>query len=378
MLMGPRLNPQLLNVPLYIAGRSVEEIKETMGLADVIKLASNESPIGPSPQAIEAARRLLGEAHRYPGAAELKLRRKLAARLDPALTEQNIVTGNGGTDVLRMITQAFVFEGGNTIMAAATFPMYHIFTTMFGGAPRFTDSKMPGYRQNLAAMAEQIDDDTRLVYLCSPNNPTGDIITQAEADNFLARVPEHVVVVFDESYRDFVTDPDYADSLAYIKQGRNVLAVRSFSKSAGLANMRVGYAIGPAELVDYVRHTQLPFHTSAIALAAAAASLEDEAYYDRHRQVVWAERAYLCSAIAELNLNFLPSQANFISIIDPPLEPALLTEALLGQGIIVRAMTAFGLPNALRVTVGIHQENVRFVEALQKVLIKENALARSG
>ncbi len=367
-MTGPRLNPRLLEVPLYVAGRSIEEIQETLGLDEVIKLASNESPIGPSPQAIAAAERLLAEAHRYPGTAEVKLRRKLASYLDPVLTEHNLITGNGATDVLRMITQAFVFEGGNTIMGRATFPMYHILTTMFGGTPRITASAKPGFRQDLAAMAKQIDWETRLVYLCSPNNPTGDIITRAEVDNFLAEVPEHVVIVFDESYRDFVTDPDYADSLAYIKEDRNVLTVCSFSKSAGLANMRVGYAIGRPELIDYVRHTQLPFHTSAIALAAAAASLDDGAYHARHRQVVLEERAYLYSAVGKLNLNCLPSQANFISIIDPPLEPVALSEALLGLGIVVRPMTAFGLPNAIRVTVGTHQQNVKLVEALKIVL----------
>jgi histidinol-phosphate aminotransferase len=365
---GPRFNPDLLKVPLYIGGKSTEAVKEELGLDEVIKLASNESPIGPSPLAVEAAQRILSsQAHRYPGAADLILRRKLASQLDPVLDERNIVTGNGGTDVLRMITQAFVFDGGNTVMGRATFPMYHIFTTTFGGTPEFV-APTPTYRQDLMAMAERIDDDTRIVYLCSPNNPTGDIITQAEADDFMTHVPERVIVVFDESYFDYVTEPDYADSLAYVKEARNVLVVRSFSKSAGLANLRVGYVVGRPEIADYLRHTQLPFHTSDVALAAAAASLDDEAYHARHREVVLAEREYLYTALRELNLSYLPSQANFVSIIDPPLEPTALAECLLRRGIIVRAMAAFGLPNAVRVTVGSHQENMKFMAALKKVL----------
>lgn len=367
MTNGPRFNPTLFEVPLYIGGKSIEEIKEQFGLDRVIKLASNESPIGPSPLALEAARRMLDQAHRYPGILELRLRQKLAARLDPTLTEQNIIIGNGGTDVLRMITQAFVFNGGNTVMGRATFPMYHIFTTMFGGRPKIIDPT-PDYRQDLPAMAGQIDADTRLVYLCSPNNPTGHIITQAEADDFMARLPAHVVVVFDESYRDYVADPAYAETLPYIKAGRNVLAVQSFSKSAGLANMRVGYAVGPTELIDYLRHTQLPFHTSDIALTAALASLDDLAYHTRHRQVVLAEREYLYTALREMNLNCLPSQANFIAIIDPPLEPTTLVTALLQRGIIIRAMAGFGLPNAVRVTTGSHKENMEFIAVLKAVL----------
>lgn len=374
MSNSPRFNQKLLDVPLYVAGASVEEIKERLGLDEVTKLASNESPLGPSPLAIAAAQQMLAQGHRYPGIIELTLRQKLAARLAPWVTEQHILTGNGGTDVLRMITQAFVFEGGNTVMCRATFPMYHIFTTMFGGTPRFVAPK-PDYRHNLAAIAALVDDDTRLVYLCSPNNPTGQIITQTEADAFLSLLPDNIVVVFDESYRDFVTDPAYADTLAYVKQKRNVLIVRSFSKSAGLANFRVGYAIGPAVLVDYIRHAQMPFNTSAIALAAAIASLDDESYLARHRALVLAEREYLASALSDLRLKVLPSQANFIAIVDPPLEPALLTEALLRAGFIVRAMAAFGLPNAVRITVGTPEQNAKFVAALKMVLEQEKTVA---
>lgn len=374
MSNSPRFNQKLLDVPLYMAGASVEEIKERMGLDDVIKLASNESPLGPSPLAVEAARQMLEQAHRYPGITELALRQKLAARLGRGLTAQHILTGNGGTDVLRMITQAFVFEGGNTVMCRATFPMYHIFTTMFGGAPRFVAPK-PNYRHNLAAIAALVDDDTRLVYLCSPNNPTGQIITQTEADAFLSLLPDNIVVVFDESYRDFVTDPAYVDTLAYVKQKRNLLIVRSFSKSAGLANFRVGYAIGPAGLVDYIRHAQMPFHTSAIALAAAIASLDDESYLARHRALILAQREYLSSALSDLQLKVLPSQANFITLVDPPLEPTKLAEAMLQQGFIIRAMAAFGLPNAVRITVGTPEQNTKFVAALKMVLEQERTVA---
>jgi histidinol-phosphate aminotransferase len=366
-MSGPRLNPHLLKVPIYSPGRSRDEVKEALGLEEVTKLASNESPVGPSPKGVEAARQMLGRAHRYPGVTERNLRRKLAATIDPSLNEENFITGNGGTDVLHLIAQAFVFDGGNTVMSRATFPMYRISTTAFGGTAKQIEPTRE-YRHDLAAMAAEIDDDTRIVYLCSPNNPTGDVISQAEADAFMALVPEHVVVIFDESYHDFVTDPSYADSLAYVKEGHNVFIMRSFSKSAGLANMRVGYAIGPTALTNYVRRAQLPFHTSDVALAAAAASLEDEAFLARSREAVLAGREQLYTALCDLGLFCFQSQANFIVIIDPPSEPVALAEALLHRGYIVRPMAAFGMPNAVRVTVGSQSENEGFIDALRELV----------
>ncbi len=364
-----RLNPNLLQVPLYISGRSIEEVKAELGLGEVVKLASNESPVGPSPLAVQAAAEMLVEAHRYPGVAERDLRCRLAAALNPRLTPEHIVTGNGGTDILRMVTQAFVFDGGNAVTGQATFPMYRILTVAFGGTPRLVDLTNDG-RFDLAAMARQIDDDTRLIFLCTPNNPTGQIITRAEADDFMERVPAHIPVVFDESYIDYVTDADPAPSLDYVLADRPALAVRSFSKTAGLANFRVGYLVAPLEIANYVRRAQLPFHTGAIALAAATASLNDQAYHERHQAAVATGRAYLQAEFRRLKLAYLPSQANFITILDPPLGATGLVQALLHQGVIVRAMGAFGLPEAIRVSVGSPAANETLVAALERVMSK--------
>jgi histidinol-phosphate aminotransferase len=363
----PRLNPDLLKVPLYIAGRSVGEVKEELGLEEVIKLASNESPVGPSPMALEAGRQMFQEAHRYPGACERDLRLKLASRLGQGLTGEEVTLANGGTDALRIISQAFVFDGGNTIMSRTTFPMYRILTMTFGGEVREVPPR-PDYGHDLAAMAERIDGDTRLVFLCSPNNPSGHILTQDEADGFMARVPGHVVTVFDESYYDFVDDGAYADSLAYVMAGRNVLVVRSFSKSAGLANMRVGYIAGPPDLIGYINHARLPFHVGDIALAAAAASLDDHEYLARSRQAVAGGREWLQGALEGLGLDCLASQANFVTVVDPPMDPQALADALLRLGVIVRAMGSFGMPNGLRVSVGSSEANRRLIEALERVL----------
>ena len=369
-MTGPRFNPHLLDVPLYIAGKSIETVKEELGLKEITKLASNESPTGPSPQAIEAARTFLEQAHRYPGILDRTLRRTLAERLNPPLQEENFVTGNGGTDILRMITQAFIFDGGNAVMCRATFPMYKILTTTFGGKSKIVEATRD-YQFDLHAMAGQIDNDTRLVFLCSPNNPTGYIISQRDAENFLDRVPAHVVVVFDESYYDYVSDPAYADTPAFIREGRNVLVVRSFSKAGGLANLRIGCLIGPVELADYVRHTRLPFHTGDIALAAALASLDDEAFLARQKQAVQTGRVYLLEALTGLGLKCLDSQANFVTFYDPPLPVPSIVGSLLRLGFIVREMTAFGMPNGIRVSVGTPEENAKFIETLQTVLAGE-------
>ena len=363
----PRLNPFLLEVPLYIAGRSIDEVKEELGLEEVIKLASNESPLGPSPLAVQAAQATLAQAHLYPGICERDLRRKLVAVLDAGIEIDNLVTGNGGSDVLRMITQAFVFDGGNTIMSAVTFPLYRILTTAFGGQPRIVDAD-PDYGHHLDGMLQQIDDETRIIFLCSPNNPTGQILTQAAIDDFLERVPGHVVVVFDESYNSFVSDPTHADVLNYVQSNTNVISVRSFSKSGGLANLRMGYMVGPQVLADYVRRAQLPFHSGDIALAAAAASLDDKDYHQRHLQMVREGSKFLFERLSAMGLTCLAGQANFITIVDPPIEAPDLVAALLSRGIVVRGMAPFGLPHAVRVTVGSPEDNQRFIAALGEVI----------
>jgi histidinol-phosphate aminotransferase len=369
-----QLNPHLLKVPLYIAGKSIEEVQEELGLDEVVKLGSNENPLGPSPMAVEAAARVLTEAHRYPNYWEKVLRRKLGPAIDPDFTEHNVIIGNGGCDVLRMVTHAFMGEGGEAITASATFPMFAILATMFGGQT-FEVPMTPDHRFDLSAILRAITPNTRLIFLCTPNNPTGTIIRQREADEFIAQVPGHVVVVFDESYGDFATDPEHVESVRYIKQGRNVVTVRSFSKKSGLANLRVGYAIGRPEIVEYLHHAQMPFNTGSVSLAAAAASLDDHDYQRRSTELVQKEREYFYTAFDDLDLNYLRSHANFVLVMDPPLDAKALVEAVLRKGVIIRWAGSMGMPNAFRVTVGTREQNQEFVAALRAVLEEAKAVA---
>jgi histidinol-phosphate aminotransferase len=362
-----QLNPHLLKVPLYIAGKSIEEVQEELGLEDIVKLGSNENPLGPSPLAVAAAAKMLTEAHRYPNYWEKILRRKLGPAIDPELTEHNVLIGNGGCDVLRMVTHAFMCEGGETITASATFPMFSILTTMFGG--RTIEVPLtPDYRFDLSAILRAITPNTRLIFLCTPNNPTGTIIQQREADEFIAQVPGHVVVVFDESYSDFVTDGEHVNSIKYIMQGRNVVTVRSFSKKSGLANLRVGYAIGRPEIVEYLHHAQMPFNTGSVSLVGALASLDDHDYQRRSTQLVKEERECLYAAFDDLDLNYVRSHANFVLVVDPPVDAKALVEAVLRKGVIIRWGGSMGMPNAFRVTVGTREQNQEFVAVLRAVL----------
>jgi histidinol-phosphate aminotransferase len=362
-----QLNPHLLKVPLYIAGKSIEEVQEELGLDEIVKLGSNENPLGPSRKAIAAAEKMLAEAHRYPNYWEKVLRRKLGPTIDPAFGEGHILTGNGGCDVLRMVTHGFMSEGGETITASATFPMFSILTAMFGGrtieVPLTADCRF-----DLPAILNAITPATRLIFLCTPNNPTGTIITRREADGFMAQVPEHVVVVFDESYAGFATDPDHVRSVDYIKQGRNVITVRSFSKKSGLANMRVGYAIGRPDLIEYLHHAQVPFNTGSVALVSAVASLEDEDYERRSSQLVAEERAYLYGEFDALDLSYIKSQANFVLVVNPPINARTLVDTVLRKGVIIRWAGTMGLPDAFRATVGTHDQNEKFVTVLRTVL----------
>lgn len=366
-----KLDPNLLTVPAYIGGKPIEEVQTEYGLREVIKLASNENPLGPSPLAVAAFQDALKEGHRYPGVADKRLRQKLAvvynSRYGLSLTERNFITGNGLGDILRMMAQAFFFEGGEGIFCSPTFPLYSIFTRMFGG----TAVAIPHdhYRYNLPAMADAITAQTRIVFVCNPNNPTGTVVTRDEVAALMARLPPTAVVVFDESYYDFVDDPNYSSALDYLKEGREqVVLLRGFSKAYGMANLRIGYAIAVPEMIDYLAHAQIVFNTGDATLRAAAAALDDRAHVQAARELIACERRYLYERFKRLGVTFIPTQANFILLVDLPREVKEIDQGLLRRGVIVRPMGGFGMPDAIRVTIGTHAENEKFITALEQVL----------
>ncbi|MDE3088825.1 MAG: histidinol-phosphate transaminase [Chloroflexota bacterium] len=366
-----KLNPHLLTVPLYVGGKPIEEVQEEYGLTDVVKLGSNENPLGPSPLAVAAFRDALKDAHRYPSVADKLLRQKLAAfynaREGGSFTEQNFLTGNGLGDVLRMIADAFLFDGGEAIYCDPTFPLYPIFTKMLGAIA--VSVPHDNFRYNLRSIAESITARTRVIFICNPNNPTGTVVTRDEVAALMARVPESVVVVFDESYCDFVQDADYSNSIDYVKSGHdNVLVLRGFSKIYGMANLRIGYAIGTRAMIEYLAHAQIVFNTGDPILRAAAAALDDQAHVQATRQLIAREREFVQRALAELDLNYVPSQTNFILLTDLPREVQTINEGMLRRGVIIRPMGGFGMPEAIRVTIGTREQNEKMLSAMKDVL----------
>ncbi|MBI3913944.1 MAG: histidinol-phosphate transaminase [Chloroflexi bacterium] len=366
-----KLNPNLLTVPTYIGGKPIEEAQEEYGLTDVVKLGSNENPLGPSPLAIAAFQAALKDAHRYPGVADRRLRQKLAtyynASLGTGFTEQNFLLGNGLGDILRMIAHAFLFDGGESIYCNPTFPLYPIFSKMFGATPIAVPHD--NFRYNLRAIADAITERTRVIFICNPNNPTGTIVTRAEIAAFMLRVPPSVIVVFDESYCHFVDDPNFPNAIEYVQEARDhVLVLRGFSKIYGLANLRVGYALGTRAMIEYLAHAQIVFNTGDPILYAAAAALDDDAHLQATQRLVRTEREFLYQGLTELDLSFVPSQTNFVLLINLPRDPQALTQALLRRGVIVRPMGGFAMSDAIRVTVGRHEENEKFLRAMREVL----------
>ena len=366
-----KLNPHLLTVPSYIGGRPIEEVQEEYGLTDVIKLGSNENPLGPSPLAVAAFQDALKNAHRYPGVADKQLRQKLAAfynaRDGASFDEHNFLTGNGLGDVLRMIAHAFLFDGGEAIYCDPTFPLYSIFTKMLGASA--VSVPHDNFRYNLHSIADSITARTRAIFICNPNNPTGTVVTRDEVAALMARVPESVVVVFDESYCDFVEDRSYSNSLDYVKGGHdNILVLRGFSKIYGMANLRIGYAIGTRAMIEYLAHAQIVFNTGDPTLRAAAAALDDQAHVQAARQLIVREREFLQRGFAELDLSYVPSQTNFILLTDLPREVQAINEGMLRRGVIIRPMGGFGLPHAIRVTIGTREQNEKMLTALKQVL----------
>jgi histidinol-phosphate aminotransferase len=358
-------------VPLYVPGKPIEQLQEESGMTEVVKLASNENPLGLSPLARAAFDHALKDAHRYPALGDRNLRRKLAATYNAAhhaeFTEDNFLTGNGISDILRMVAEAFLFGAGETIICTPTFPLYRLLTTRFGGRTVAVPHKH--YHHDLPAMLDAVTPETRLVILCNPNNPTGTLITRDHVDAFMAQVPPHVVVVFDESYHELVEDTHYSNAAEYIKQGRDqVLLLRGFSKVHGMSNLRLGYALGTPPLIEYLNHAQLVFNTGDPVFYAALAALDDHAHIERVRALIATEKHYLYECLSELDLTFIPTAANFILLTDLPRDAEYLYQELLKRGVIVRVPVGFGAPDTIRLTIGTHPENEKFIHALQDVL----------
>lgn len=357
--MPLHVHQDILSLHPYIPGKPIEELQRELGLSRVVKLASNENPIGPSPKALTVLSQVASTLNRYPDGGAHGLRTALAERWKVALDQ--VILGNGSDEILGLLARAFLAPGDEAVMADQTFVIYKMEVTAAHGIP--VEVPLKNGRHDLRAMADAITDKTRLLFLCNPNNPTGTAIGQAEVDRLMAHLPDHVLVVFDEAYYEYVRLPDFPDSLSYVAQGRHAIVLRTFSKIYGLAGLRIGYGVTTAEITGYLNRVRPPFNANSMAQRAALAALQDEEHVARSRELNAIEMEKVRSALEALNIKPLPSDANFLYF-DAATDGRQLFEALLREGIIIRHIHG----PMVRVSIGLPDENEAFVAALTKVL----------
>lgn len=346
----------------YEPGKPIEETARELGLnpADIVKVASNENPLGPSPLAKEAMRKALDDSHIYPDGGGWKLRSAIAKKFDLDLS--NVVLGNGSNEIIELLCHSFLNPKAELIAAEHAFVVYKLMATLFGA--KYVEVADPGFIHDLEGMADAITPDTRLLFIANPNNPTGTVVGQEALDRFMARVPEHVVVVFDEAYHEFLDDAP--DVIKYLREGRNVCVLRTCSKIHGLAALRIGYGLAPKGLAEILQKARQPFNTNAIAQAGALAALEDAEHVAKTKAINKEGLAFYESAFRERGLEFVPSVANFILV--KVGDGDRVFREMLKQGVIIRAMSGYKLPDWVRISIGTPAQNRRCLEVLDAVL----------
>jgi histidinol-phosphate aminotransferase len=361
--------PGVQNLTPYRPGKPIAELERELGIANIVKLASNENPLGPSPKALEAVRAALAEIHLYPDGGGFELKAALSAHL--SVDARQITLGNGSNDVLELVARAFLSPECAAIFSEHAFAVYPIVTQAVGAHARVAaahDGRFgPRYGHDLQAMAGLVDELTRVIFIANPNNPTGTYLRRNELHDFLRRVPPHALAVVDEAYFEYVDAPDYPDAVGWLGEFPNLIVTRTFSKAYGLAGLRVGYAVSSAEIAELLNRVRQPFNVNSLGLAAAAAALSDRDHLARTVELNCAGLRRLADAFIERRLDFIPSVGNFITLnLGRPAAPVYA--ALLREGVIARPIANYGLPEHLRVTVGAEEENRTFLDALDRVL----------
>jgi histidinol-phosphate aminotransferase len=365
--MTLNFNPNIAAAPLYAGGASIENIRRQYNVEEVVKLASNESPLGPSPRAVAAMQQAITGLNRYPPMGDETLRSALAQLNGHDLQPDNIVTGNGGCDVLNMIAAAFLNPGNQCIICRPTFPVYDITARRAGADVVYVELDPQTFSYDVEAILTAITPQTRVIYVCSPNNPTGGTLSAGQMDTLVTQLPEHVLLVADEVYHHFATTADLPDTLKYVQQGQSVIVLHSFSKAYGLAGLRLGYAIAPAEIAQYISRARLPFHLNSMTVQGGLAAVTDVDHVAQGVELVTYGREWLYNQLTGMGIEVWPSQANFL-LFKPPFNAAEISEQLMQRGIIVRPMGQFYLPAHLRVTIGLAEEHERFITALNEVM----------
>ena len=357
-------NPQLRDLAVYEPGKPIEETASKLGVHpdSIIKLASNENPLGASPKAIDAMRAALENAPLYPDGGSFYLREALATTL--GFAPENIILGNGSNEVIEFLGHAFLHRGDDVITSEYAFIAYKLIATLFGACT--IEAPSPDYQQDLEAMLDAITPKTRVIFIANPNNPTGVLISQGKIDKFMSRLPENIIVVFDEAYFEFLDNPP--DALQYVREDRNIVVLRTFSKIHGLAGLRIGYGVARSSLIAVLDKTRQPFNVNSIAHAGALAALKDEAHQHETKRVVDEGRAYLQDQFAAMKLHFVPGAANFIMV--KVGDGAAVFQKLLARKIIVRPLKGYQLPEWVRISVGTMEQNKQCIAALKEIFPK--------
>jgi histidinol-phosphate aminotransferase len=346
----------------YAPGKPIEEVERELGIAGSVKLASNENPLGPSPKALQAIQARLGDLHLYPDGDCFYLKQHLAAKL--GVTPERLIFGNGSNEIIELAARTFMRPDDEAVMARQAFIVYKLLVQSLGGVAR--EVALRDFTHDLEAIGAAISPRTRIVFLANPNNPTGTIYRRAAWESFLERVPDHVLVIADEAYFEYVDDADYPDSLLSQDRGKTILSLRTFSKVYGLAALRIGYGIAPVEVIGLMQRVRQPFNVNSVAQWAARAALDDDEHVRRSRDVNRRGLDFLAREFDRLGLRHVPSHANFILVHVG--DAGRVYQRLLAQGVIVRPVAVYEFPEYVRVTVGTMAENRRFSEALEKAI----------
>ncbi len=353
----------ILGITSYIPGKSIEEVKKEFKVKRWVKLASNENLLGPSPKVLDAIKKELSNINLYPESPCTILKEALAKKF--SIPENMLVISNGADNLILMIASAFLNEGEEVIMADPTFPVYTNVTQIMGGKP--IKVRLKNYTHDLDGMLKKVNEKTKLIFICNPNNPTGTVVSKKNFEGFLSNLPKRVIVVLDEAYGEFVDEEYSLNGLNYVREERQVIILRTFSKVYGLAALRIGYAIGREDMIHCLYQVRDPFPVNRLAQVAALAALKDTVHAEKSIQMINEGKRYLYRELGRMDLSYVPSQANFI-FIDFQRDIDKVFYDFLREGVIIRPGKAWGYPTCARVTIGRMEDNLIFIKALNKIL----------
>jgi histidinol-phosphate aminotransferase len=363
-MRGIKVPEYIRKLAVYVPGKPIEEVQRELGVTDIVKLASNENPLGPSPKAVAAIESALANLHRYPDGSGYALCKLLAAR--HGVDSDQIILGAGSVEIIEMLARAFLADGDEAIYSQQSFVSYQLAVAQVNGRP-VTPPATAGRAHDLPAMAKAVTESTKLIYLANPCNPTGTYFTRKELDVFLTEVDDRALVVVDQAYHEYVGRADYPDALDDVKRGRNVMVLRTFSKVYGLAGLRIGYGMASHEIITTVNRVRSPFNTSSLGQVAAIAALDDEEWVRKSREHNLRELGYLQAELGRRGVRFTPSVTNFV-LIEFERDVKELFVEFQKRGVIIRPVGGPGLVNCARVTVGTRPENERFLAALDELV----------